>query len=261
MVKGKFKFLGTGASSGVPVIGCTCAVCLSSDPKNKRLRVSAQVLLEGKRLLIDAGPDFRTQALNHGIDHVDGILITHTHYDHIAGIDDLRPIYFKQGQIPCLLSKASFLDMKARFHYLMHPLEDDNTECKRFKFNVLEMDSGQAEFLGFKIGYTSYAQAGMQVTGFRFGSLAYITDIREYDDSIFESLKGVDTLVLSALRFTPSDVHFSVDEALDFIKKVGASKAFLTHISHSLEHSMQEKLPKHVQFGYDGLEISFEYGV
>ncbi len=259
-MNGTFLFLGTGGSAGVPVIGCSCAVCRSTSSYNHRLRPSGLLKIDGKTLLIDVGPDFRTQALKYGIDHLDGLILTHTHYDHIAGIDDLRTFYLKtRKKLPCLLSRMSLDDLEKRYYYLFHPIGTVPTLSAQLEIHLLPHAQGEGEFLGIKIGYITYKQGGCQVNGFRFGNFAYITDIREFENSIFESLVGVKTLVISALREESSPLHLSLQEAIDFVKKVGARRTWITHISHSLDHeSTNRKLPKSIQLGYDGLELEFQ---
>lgn len=259
LMLGKFLFLGTGSSVGVPIIGCKCAVCTSVSPFNKRLRPSGLLRIGSKSILIDVGPDFRQQALRFGIDHLDGLLLTHTHYDHIAGIDELRIFYVRQNrELPCLLSKKSFEDLKIRYPYLFQRIGEAATLSARLDLHILPAASGDIEFLGVKIGYFSYYQGDMAVNGYRIGDFAYVSDIREYDESIFASLKGVRSLVLSALREEPSQLHLSLEEAIAFGRKVGAKNTLLTHMTHNLDHNTTNaKLPSDVQLAYDGLEIPF----
>ena len=256
---GKFLFLGTGASAGVPVIGCKCAVCASTSPYNHRLRPSGLLKIGGHNLLIDVGPDFRTQALKHKIDTLDGLLLTHTHYDHIAGIDDLRIYYLRSGKpLPCLLSRETFKELKDRYHYFFRPVNHAPTLSAQFEFHLLDKEMGEAEFVQTKIGYMSYFQGKMKVNGFRVGDFAYVSDLRDYDASIFAALKGVRKLVLNALQEDPSEIHLTLDEAVAFAEKVGAEETRLTHISHGLEHTgTNRKLPPKIQLGFDGLEMEF----
>ncbi|HSX13158.1 MAG TPA: MBL fold metallo-hydrolase [Chlamydiales bacterium] len=258
-MKGTFLFLGTAGSAGVPVIGCSCPVCVSSSPFNQRFRPSGLIKINGKTLLIDVGPDFRIQALTHKIKTLDGLLLTHTHYDHIAGIDELRIFYLRsQMKLPCLLSQESLDDLEKRYDYLFQPIGKVPTLSAQLDIHVLPEDEGEKEFLGLKIGYVSYTQGGCKVNGYRFGNFAYISDIREFNPSIFEKLQGIETLVVSALREESSMLHFSLPEAIDFANQVGAKQTWITHISHGLDHeSTNRKLPKSIQLGYDGLELGF----
>jgi phosphoribosyl 1,2-cyclic phosphate phosphodiesterase len=258
-LKGELLFLGTGGSTGVPIIGCTCKVCTSPSPKNKRFRSSALVCANDKNFLIDVGPDFRTQALTHHITKLDGVLLTHTHFDHVGGIDDLRPYFFTQKKrMPCLLSKETFEEIKMRYHYLVQPLGEGHAISAQLDFFILEEDFGETTFEGTKWQYMSYHQAGMKVNGFRLGNMAYVSDIRTYAESLFDSLKGVEVLILSAFRTTVTEMHFSVDEAIAFAKRVGARQTYLTHIGHDLDAENQNlNLPENVKLSYDGLKIQF----
>lgn len=254
---GRFLFLGTSASAGIPMIGCKCSVCRSPSPYNRRLRPSGLLRIRERSFLIDVGPDFREQALKYKIDTLDALILTHTHYDHVAGIDELRVYYLQsQKKLPCLLSQESLRDLKKRYDYLFEPIGAGPTLSAQIAYTTLEGDMGEVEFLGVKFGYVSYFQGGAKVNGFRVGDFAYISDIRDYDPSIFAGLKGVKTLVLSALREEASPLHLSLDEAVAFARTVGAQKTVLTHISHALDHSLiNQKLPPAIQLGYDGLEL------
>lgn len=252
-----FTFLGTGASSGVPLIGCECSVCSSSSPKNRRLRPSGWIQVNGKSFLIDAGPDFRQQALTHKIARVDGLLLTHMHFDHIAGIDDLRIFSVRSEKaIACLLSKESFRELQLRYHYFF---KSGTSATARFDCQPFDQEVGMVLFERLPVRYFNYFQGEMKVTGYRIGDFAYITDIREYDEAIFDFLKGVKHLVLSALRKEPSHIHFCLDEAVRFAEKAGIASTRLTHVSHFVDHEkVNQELPSHVQLGFDGLQIEFE---
>lgn len=259
-MKGKFLFLGTGSSGGVPMIGCSCDVCKSTSPYNKRLRSSGLVQIGDKKILIDVGPDFRAQALNNHIDHLSCALLTHAHADHIAGIDDLRAYYFmEKKKLTCVLSQETFDEVKVRYHYMLQPVSPTKSLSAQIDFQIFGDDFGDCEIEGIPFRYFTYSQQGMKVTGFRFGNLAYVSDIREYSAQVIEELKGVDTLILSALRSTPTRMHFSIEEAIAFSRLTFAKKTYLTHISHDLEHVATETLlPPDVRMSYDGLEIPIE---
>lgn len=256
-VDAEFQFLGTGNSLGVPMIGCQCPVCSSDNPKNQRLRPSA-VLKVGERVfLVDAGQDYRTQALRHKINHIDGVLFTHAHHDHVAGLDDLRIyILMDQEPLPCLLSEATEADLRMRYSYMFRETKIHGQLTTKLALQVLPEERGSTTFEGLEVGYMSYEQARMPVNGFRFGNLAYVSDICKYPETIFEDLRGVEVLVLSALRHEKTPIHFTVDEAVAFAEKVGAKQTWLTHISHDLEHEETNAyLPANVRMAYDGLQL------
>ena len=261
LVTGRFLFLGTGASSGVPVIGCSCAVCTSSNKKNRRLRASAYISFSDKHLLVDAGPDIRQQALLYKIRNVDALLLTHTHYDHIGGLEEMRVFNFlQQKTIPCFLSRESELAAKKLFYYLFEKgSKNGRAFTAALNFHKLKGRSGKVVCEGLEVEYFGYSQGHMQVTGYRFGDLAYVTDIKHYDKKIFDHLQGLSTLIISALRFIPAPLQFTVDEAIDFAKKAGAKKTYLMHLSHEVEYKhLQTLLPESFFPAYDGLEIPFE---
>jgi len=239
---------------GIPVIGCDCPVCLSESSHNRRLRPSGLIRCDGKYFMIDCGPDFRQQALRCRIDHLDALLLTHTHYDHIAGIDDLRPYFFKNNRsLPCLLSEGSFQELKKHYDYLF-----DNRASRsspRLQYEVLK-DFGAIDVEGLHVKYFSFNQCEMKVMGFRIGDFAYITDIRRYSDEIFLFLEGVQQLVVSAISHTASKAHLSIKEAIAFANKAKARQTWLTHIGHHVDHeAMSPLLPANIHMGYDGLEF------
>lgn len=245
---------------GTPVIGCTCAVCTSTNLRNMRLRSSVLCTIDNQRILIDCGPDFKEQALKNKITEIDGVIFTHAHNDHTAGIDELRIFCLRTGKpIPCLLSTDTAQNLKIRFNYIFEEREPYAGLIARFGMQEFERDRGQVVFQGMRIGYFSYRQLGMRVDGLRFGNLAYVSDIKDYPETIFEDLKGVKTLVLSALRFQSTKMHFSVDDAIAFSKKVGAERTWLIHVSHDLDYDEgNEYLPDNIEMAYDGLQLEFE---
>ncbi len=256
-MKNSFLFLGTGASMGTPVVTCKCAICTSNDPLNHRLRPAGLLKLGEQRFLIDTGPDFRQQALRCGLDRLDGVLITHTHFDHIAGIDDLRVYYFLLHQtLPCLLSQDSYEDIKKTHGYFFKKSTDDVMGGTRFQFQIIQNDFGTENFCGHNWQILTFEQGGMKVTGFRLGSFAYVMDLKNFSSEIYEALKGVEVLVMSALRYKPSPAHLSMDEALVFAARVGAKQTWFSHIAHDLDHeTTNQQLPAGVKLAYDGLEI------
>jgi len=256
----RFLFLGTGGSMGIPVIGCDCPVCSSSSHFNKRWRPSAMITKGNQKIVLDCGPDFRLQALHYKIDTLDGVIFTHAHHDHTAGIDDLRIYTLRSGKpMPCLLSQETLKDLQERYGYIFNENYEGMKLTTNLQTTITPGNEGDINFLGWDIHYVTYVQGGMRVNGLRFGDLAFLTDIREYDSSIFDSLRNLKTLVISALRYTPSHLHFSVDEAVEFAQKVGAEQTWLTHIAHDLDHEETNAyLPANIRLGYDGLEFGFK---
>ncbi len=255
---GILTFLGTGGSMGVPVIGCRCPVCVSTDLKNKRTRPSALLKVHGKTIVIDAGPDFRTQALREGIDHIDGVIFTHAHHDHTAGLDDLRVFTMRSSSpIPCLLSAATAENLKVRYDYIF--THDGRPKLvSKVDLHEIDGDRGEVQFLDIHFHYLTYIQAMMPVNGFRVGGLSFITDIKDFPETVYQDLAGTEVLVLSALRHGPSHMHLTVDEAVEFSQKIGAKQTWLTHIAHELDHEKtNQDLPSNVQLAYDGLSIEF----
>lgn len=262
MTQATLEFLGSGGSMGVPVIGCHCPVCASDKPVNHRSRPSVLISIDSKKILVDCGPDFRWQALRIHLDNLDGVILTHAHHDHTAGFDELRLFYFRNHHkpFPCLLSRETEEDLRRRFYYMFKTTGPYEAFVPKFDFSYMEGETGSVDFLSLPVSYISYEQGGMKVNGLRFGSLAYVTDIRHYDETIFKHLLGLDTLILSALRFTPSPLHMTVDEAVEFARRCGAKETFLTHLSHDLDYDQTNAyLPANVKLAYDGLKIPFSY--
>ncbi len=257
MIEAEFQFFGTGASLGVPVIGCPCVTCQSPLKENKRSRSASILTYQGKTLLIDAGTDFREQALFHRLTQIDSFILTHSHQDHTAGIDDLRAFFLtRKTPIPCLVSKETHEDLKLRYAYIFNQKKTESI-IPQFEVKELQNDRGEIDFRGIKLRYFTYIQQGMKVLGIRSGDFAFVTDIKTYDDTIFEDLKGVKNLVVSALRFSHSLMHFSVDEAIEFSRRVQAKTTYLTHMGHEIEYrEAKEKLPAGFILAFDGLKFS-----
>jgi len=243
------------------VIGCSCKVCSSSNPKDKRLRTSALVRYDQKNYLIDCGPDARIQALSHHIDRLDALIVTHTHFDHIGGLEELRIYnFYHQKPIECLLSKESFDEVQQLFFYLFQQHHEKKNYTSQFAFHPVSEHCGEMVLAGLPVRYFSYYQGDMKVLGVRFGDLAYMTDIKSFTDDVFQFLDGISTLVISALRFTPSHLHLTIDEAVDFVSKTTAKNSYFIHLSHEIEHNhVASLLPegKGVHLAYDGLQIPF----
>jgi len=260
LMQGSLLFLGTGGSMGVPALACKCSVCLSTSAFNKRRRSAALFQVNGKNLLIDAGPEIRQQLLDFHVDTLDGVLLTHPHFDHIACVDDLKAYCYAQNKkLPILLSNETFEEIRFRTHYLMDK-ENGRNEGLFFEFKLIEDLFGSVEFEGLKFEYLSYFQSGMRVTGIKIGNLAYLSDIKDYSQQVIDSISGIDVLVISALRQTTSPMHFSIEEAIAFSQKAQAKTAYFTHVAHDVDFTKDSSLlPKGIQFAYDGLRIEFNY--
>jgi phosphoribosyl 1,2-cyclic phosphate phosphodiesterase len=251
----KITLLGTGTSQGVPVLGCSCEVCKSDDSHDKRFRTSALVETESTRLLIDCGPDFREQMLQQPFRKIDGVLITHIHYDHVSGLDDLRP-YCKFGDIDIYCEKNVAKGLR---HNLPYCFPDDK-QMELYpgvpKLNLKNIDVHEMLRIGdLHVMPIRIMHDTMPILGFRIGKLAYITDMKSIDDSELEYLNGVEVLVVNALRWDkPHHSHQLVADAINFSEKIGAKKTFLTHLTHSigLDKEANNRLPKGVQLGFDG---------
>lgn len=250
----KLTFLGTGTSTGVPQIGCSCETCLSDDARDKRLRTSALLEIGTQNILLDCGPDFRQQILRIGSPRIDSLLVTHTHYDHLGGLDDLRPYCYRPGGFPIYCRKDVALDIHTRMPYCFGPHHYPG--APRFDINIIDTDSfmvGGLEFTPLPVYHT----ATLEIVGFRCGNLGYITDCKILPASTIRLLDGIDTLVINALRFAPHRSHMNLQEALSAIKSIGPRQTYLTHISHQLGRhaNMATLLPDGVKAAYDGLSI------
>lgn len=251
----EITFLGTGTSQGIPIIGSTHPVCLSEDQKDKRLRVSVLVCWDDYQYVIDCGPDFRQQMLANKVTRIDGILFTHEHADHTMGMDDIRPFFFRQGDIPVYAHKRVLEALRERFSYIFSsenkypgaPSVIEN-ELTNQPFSLGNLDVMPVDLMHNRL----------QVFGFRFKDFAYLTDMKTIEKEEIEKLKGVKVLVVNALRIEPHHSHFNLDEALAFIEEVKPERAYLTHISHMLgfHEEVQKQLPKNVFLAYDNLKIT-----
>ncbi|HEY6143517.1 MAG TPA: MBL fold metallo-hydrolase [Flavobacterium sp.] len=252
----KVYFLGTGTSQGIPVIGSNHPVCLSADFKDKRLRVSAWIHWENHSYVIDCGPDFRQQMLASNCQKIDGILYTHEHADHTAGLDDIRPFNFRQGEIPIYAHQRVIDNLKLRFDYVF---KTENKYPGAPSVKTIEVVNNQPFSIGDKTAIPINVMHGnLPVFGYRIDDFAYLTDVKTIDESEIAKLKNLKVLVVNALREEPHATHFNLQEALDFITLIQPEKAYLTHISHIMgfHKEVQQKLPKNVYLAYDNLEIT-----
>lgn len=253
----ELTFLGTGTSSGVPVLGCSCKVCASSDPRDNRLRTSAYVRTgEGTGIIIDVGPDFRFQSLKFGITRADGVLITHAHQDHIGGIDELRQINFiMRKEMDVYGNDAALDEIRRRFDYIFKPTQAGGGKPKLKLVSVNnEFHIKERSVLPIPV-----IHGDIPILGYRIGGLSYITDASKIPQESMDLLKGTDVLVINALRPEPHPTHFSLDQALETSGKIGPHKTYLVHMTHQFKHEEDSaKLPKNVHFAYDGLKISTE---
>ncbi len=256
MAKLSLLFLGTGSSMGVPVAACKCSVCQSSNPHNRRSRPGYLIQYQNKTLLIDASQDFRSQALAFGISHLDGVFITHAHHDHTAGIDDLRAYTCGRKILPLLMSRSCYDDLSVRYHYIFEPTHKTLSSVTKSEVHYVPPEGGAVSFAGLELYTFPFYQMGMRVDGLRIGNFAFVSDIKEYDEEIFNHLKGVEVLLISALREESSPIHFNVEDSISFSRKVGANRTYFVHIAHEVEHeALQKKLPFGFFLAYDGLKI------
>lgn len=252
----KVYFLGTGTSQGIPVIGSQHPVCKSTDPKDKRLRVSVWIHGEGYSFVIDCGPDFRQQMLASQCPRVDAILFTHEHADHTAGIDDIRPFNFKQGDIPVYAHRRVIGNLKKRFDYVFETVDRYPGAPTVKPFEVTNDEPFNAA--GKVIIPVEVMHGKLQAFGYRIDDFAYLTDVKTIAGTEIEKLRNLKVLVVNALREEPHETHFNLQEALDFIHLVRPERAYLTHVSHKMgfHADVQERLPANVFLAHDNLEIT-----
>ena len=251
----KVTFLGTGTSQGVPVIACECAVCMSHDKHDKRLRVSVLIEVEGKTIVIDSGPDFRYQMLRAGVKKLDAILYTHEHKDHVAGLDDVRAFNYKQdSEIDIYAHRRVQEALKKEFHYVFSG--NNYPGIPRLKLNTIE-DGQPFQAAGIDIIPILVMHFQLPVYGFRFGDFTYITDAKTITAEEKSKIKGSDILVINALQKEKHISHFTLEEALELTAEIGARKTYLTHISHRMgtHAEVSKQLPERVFLAYDGLEL------
>ena len=249
--------LGSGTSVGVPSIGCGCAVCQSADPRDNRLRPSVYLSFDGQGVLIDATPDFRAQALRARLKRIDAILLTHSHADHIMGLDDVRPFnYIQRVCIPVYGTEASLAVVHRCFQYVF---EHSESESSRPKLETRVFTEQPFEVFGQVFEPVRAFHGSGVVHGFRFGNAAYLTDHSEIPAESMEKLRGLDVLFLDALRHRPHPTHSTVEQSLRTIELLAPQRTFFTHIGHDLGHESTERnLPANVRLAYDGLQVVVE---
>jgi phosphoribosyl 1,2-cyclic phosphate phosphodiesterase len=255
-MKATLTVLGSGTSMGVPTIGCSCYVCQSSDPRDRRTRPSILIEYGGKFVLIDTTPDFREQAIREHIRQVDAVLYTHTHADHILGIDDLRPLSFhREGGIPLYARPEAADFLRNMFSYIF----DADYKFGGIAKLTLQSIDNSIELFGAHFDPIAVIHGETEIYGYRFGSAAYLTDFSEIPEDSFAQLDDLDILFLDALRHKPHPTHSTVENSLRIVDRVKPKRAFFTHICHDLPHeATNARLPAHVRLSHDGLKLQFE---
>jgi len=254
----KITMLGTGSSSGVPAIGCDCAVCTSTDPKNKRRRASILVESETTRILIDTTPDMREQMIEHHIKTIDAVIYTHAHADHLHGIDDLRAFNTqKQGAIDVYADEVTLAEIKNRFGYVFMPSNPVDSVWYRPAITPHIITPPETFMIGdIEIQPFLQYHGKMKTLGLRFGTIAYSTDVHGFPEKSFPFLQGLDTWIVDCMRYEPSFTHAHLDMTLGWINDFKPKLAYLTHMNHDMEyHTLAGELPEHVFPAYDGLVL------
>ena len=250
----KITFLGTGTSQGIPLIACGCEVCTSSNPKDNRLRVSVMIEVDGKNMVIDSGPDFRQQMLRENVKTLEAVVFTHEHKDHVAGLDDVRAFnYFSGKHMDVYANEQVQVALKREFLYVFSG--DNYPGIPRI--NVHTIDTAPFDVSGVKFIPIQVLHYQLPVLGFRVNDFTYITDANFISDEEIEKIKGTKVLVLNALRRAKHISHFTLEEALELVKKINPEKAYFTHISHQLglHDEVSKELPSNVGLAYDGLQV------
>lgn len=245
---------------GVPTLGCPCEVCHSTDSRNNRMRSSIALQFAGRVVLIDTGPDFRTQALRAGIDHLDAVLYTHGHADHVLGFDDLRPLTFgKTNRLPLYADDPTADTIERIFDYTFTKRDRYPTSA-RVDLHRLSSEAGTSlELFGACFERIPVIHGRNVIAGYRFGRAAYLTDMSDIPEASFDRLRDLDIVVLDALRREPHPSHSHLDNSIALAARIGAKKTYFTHISHDLDHAAtEENLPTNVHLAYDGLRLNFQ---
>jgi phosphoribosyl 1,2-cyclic phosphate phosphodiesterase len=256
-MKGRITVLGSGTSMGVPTIGCDCAVCRSTDLHDNRTRPSILIEYSDRAVLIDTTPDFREQAIRENIRRLDAVLYTHTHADHLLGIDDLRPLSYlhKPGKMPLYAHPAAAEFIRNMFRYIF----DGNYKFGGLAQLELKPIRGPFDLFGLQFEPVTVIHGDAEIFGFRFGPAAYLTDHSDIPEASFAKLQNLDILFLDALRYAPHPTHSTVENSLRIVQRLKPKRTFFTHISHDLPHEATNKtLPPDVHLAYDGLKLDFE---
>ncbi len=249
----KVVILGCATSTGVPIIGCRCPVCISDNSKNKRTRCSLFIQVKDKNILIDSSTDLRSQALGHGITRLDAVLYTHSHADHTHGIDDLRTFNFVNDMvIPCFANQRTIANLKNNFGYIF----DDVYSAGGKPMLDLKVVENEFDFDGINIIPVEINHSEWMILGYRIGNMAYLTDCSGIPDESLEKLKGLDLLILSALRYREHPAHFNVEQAVEMAQKINPKLAVLTHMGHEVDYdTLLSELPDNIVPAYDGMEV------
>ncbi len=251
----KLTFLGTGTSTGVPSIGCECETCLSTDSRDKRLRVSILIEHAGKKILVDTSIDFRQQALRAGINFLDAVFITHCHVDHVFGLDDIRPLNFRYGAMGVYANEIAWKDLKRIFQYIFQPTHFGGGLPQLIPHTVTH-NSPFCIGKDLLVTPLEVIHGRLPVVAYRFNDFAYATDLKVIPPDSLEGLRDLDVLVLDCVRLKPHSTHLCLEEALAYIEDLKPKKAFLTHLNHDIMHERDSRLlPDNVQFGYDELVV------
>ena len=251
----RVTILGSGTSSGVPVIGCQCATCLSGDPRDKRMRTSVMIECGDTRIIIDTSNDFRMQMLAHGVRKVDAIVFTHHHFDHISGFDDIRALnYVTRKPMDCYATEETFKNLKKFFAYAF----EGNTPASGLPQTVLHLVQPGATFpvAGIEMTAIPLRHGSLDVMGYRVGNIAYCTDCNAIPESSYALMEGLEYFIIDALRYTKHPTHFTVDEAIAVAQRVKAKQTYFTHIAHEIKHEEAEKkLPQGMKIAFDGMTL------
>jgi len=263
-------FLGSGTSMGVPTLGCDCAVCLSAvspapgvpapSPRNRRTRPSVLIAWEGHNVVIDTGPDFHAQAIAAGIHRLDAVLYTHGHADHVLGMDDLRPLSFHNtGNLPLYADEQTALTIERIFNYTFSSEHSYPTSARVALHRIPTTPGAEVALFGARFLRVPVTHGRQTISGFRFGSAAYLTDLSDLDPEGLPLLANLDLLILDALRREPHPTHSTLDNSIALVERLKPRRAFFTHISHGLDHdSTNALLPPHIRLAYDGLQLTFD---